>query len=258
MSDLNIIPEAVMPVGPMFQQLPNELWLEILKIHMMVMPLCKSGTLIDKKRFDIINAMTFIGNLRLVSKTFAFLAMEAFYAGNHFVLRHINFNNHLSAWGTSMPPCLPPVCFRACLRRLHIDIPLEDTYFITQAGDYNLPLALRIPTRHPVRSVKDLMKYCPGARLLASLTNAIGGFPGLVHLDLHIWTDFRCGNEAALAVIKEAAFAVRARKVVVTVPLPTSRYFEAGSTFTEEVMDEQEAAGRRCPKVRDLIAVEQW
>jgi hypothetical protein len=218
MPDANVIPEALMPVGPMYQSLPNELILEIFKYYVLLTaPLHKVGMAIDQWRFDILNRLNCMKNIRSVSKAMSFLAMEAFYSVNVFVLKRVRVLNAAMPHGTSIPPALPPTCFRVFLRHIQVHVALEDFYNVLDAADYNVPLYLRRLTRRAITTAKELFKYCPGARTLSALTDASTGFCALDQLSLHIQTMLRFDDETALAVIKEAAFTVRARKVTISV-----------------------------------------
>ncbi|KAF2030680.1 hypothetical protein EK21DRAFT_111770 [Setomelanomma holmii] len=215
MSSNNNIPQAIMPTAPMFQTLPTELLLEIFKHYIMMTPLKKPGTVVDQKRFAIINRTGYMSRICCLSGAMTFLSMEAYYSLNEFCFKAVDVVNFLTPYMTSLPPPLPPLRFRKFLRRIQVHIALEDFYNITDSAEYSLPAHQRRSTRHAVTTTKELFDYCPGARTLATLTDMSTGFYTLQQLELHIHTWFLHDEQTALAIVKEAGFALRARKVTV-------------------------------------------
>jgi hypothetical protein len=240
MSDSNIIPNEVQPLGPMWQRLPIEVTMDILGHAIMLVPVYnKPGRVVDKKWFGILTGLGMFIKSRQYCKPFPMAMMKAFYQGNDFVFEREPTTHHSTPWLTSAAPALPPQVCRGFLRRIQITLRLEDFYNVPQStmpGDYK-PMR-----RCAIRSVEELFKYSPGARCLRTLTDESDGFCNLDSLDLIIITDFRMGDEAALELIEEAAFAVRARKVTITVPCHPGHGTSARFGWL--------------PEVADLIAVE--
>lgn len=213
MSNVNDIPEEVQPLGPMFRRLPVEILLEIFMYTMMGSPFYKRNSPVDKKRFDIINNFRPFMKSRLAWKPYSMALMRTFYRENEFIFKHFSTPfNRASIWNNSNPPTLPPVVCRASLRRIQVHISLTDHYSIIMPGDYK-------PTTQAIRTLDDLFMYSSGARLLRSLTNPSTGFANLDSLDLTIYMDFMHDSEKVLALIKQAGFVVRARKVTITEPV---------------------------------------
>jgi hypothetical protein len=209
MSDLTIVVEDAQPVWPQYRKLPIELLLQIIKIYMGEYPLLKPNTVVAIKRFDIVNRMDCFNRIRRVSKLFNALVMEVFYSSHEFLFKaHGNF---------SLVPALPPIQFRHFLRRIQLHITFVDYFYIINPGKGKCNA-----TGCAVTSLDQLMVHCPGARILRSLTDVTTGSPGLVHLGLHIMAEFRHGEKAALAIIEEAAFTVRARNAFIIVLKPVS------------------------------------
>jgi hypothetical protein len=224
MANLNIISDAVVTLGPMWKQLPCELVLLIIKYIFLQHPWSKPGLVVDKNRFDIVNRMGKLIKLRhLASKTCSVSVMEYFYAGNDFVFKAFPVQNCEGPWCMSLPPAFPPVLARGFLRRIQVHLAFESLCIITMPVGYN---KLNGHTSQRIQSAHDLFKYCTSARILRTLTRAGTGFGNLDRLDLHLEVDF---DESALAIFREAAFAVRARTVAITVynvgrySLPASR-----------------------------------
>lgn len=226
----NIIAESFPATGPMYQRLPNELIWEIIKHLLLLPPVSRPGVIVDKKRFDILNALPLLLRIRSVNKMFAIMAMQAFYLANDFTFKAISYVNNMTPWCTSLAPALPPARLRSYLRRVQVHIVLEDFFTITAPGG-DMPAS-----RYQVLSVDMFFAVSRGARLLRDLTSALGGFANLDFLDLHIYTDFRFEKHAALKLVRQAAFVVRARCVEVVVEAP--------------------AEGEWCPEVAELVAVE--
>jgi hypothetical protein len=195
MSDINGIPEMVQPDGPMFLRLPIELILRIFEIYMKSSPVLKPNRIVDKKLFDILNIMNYLDRLRRVNKLFYIVAMQVFYSGNQFLFKSIEAPK---GRGPLTLLHFPPMQYRHFLRRIKVRVYL--------------------PLRNWMSTVEQLMKHCQGARVLRNLTDATTGYPCLVHLDLGILVDYWVsdGPQPVLDVFKEAAFVVRARKVVVS------------------------------------------
>jgi hypothetical protein len=234
----NIISESVSATGPTYQRLPNELIFELLKNLLLLPPISRPGVIIDKKRFDILNALNSFLNIRRVNKMFNAMAMQAFYLANDFTFKATEIFNHSSPWKTSLTPALPPAHFRHYLRRIQIHITLEDYCTLTDPGN---DLA---STRHQITSVEDFFAVSPGARMLRDLTCGPTGFGNLDFLDLHIYTDFCFDKQMALALVKEAAFAVCARCVEVVVEAPAGDGMVVSTPW--------------CPELAELVAVKCW
>jgi hypothetical protein len=216
MATANIIPRAVTAAGTMFQRLPNEVVLPLLGYLFMV-----QGPM-DKNKYDIIKN-DFL-NVSLASLNFANMAIEAMYMYNDFVFTQPRVCNNKALWYTSLPPAVPAPIFRHYLRRIEVHIALEDYFFITKPGDYDADDEKHKLTRTPINSAKQLLKYSDGARFLHDLTKAADGFDRLESLDLHIYADFRYDGGAGLIAIREASFAVKAKKVTITIEQPDEEF----------------------------------
>jgi hypothetical protein len=232
----NMIPESVPAIGPMYQRLPNELIFEVIKdLLLLLPPVSRPGVIIDKKRFDILNALNCFLNIRRVNKTFDAMAMQAFYLANDFTFKATEVFNHKSPWKTSLAPALPPAHFRNYLRRIQIHITLEDYCTITNSGKDNASM------RCQITSVEDFFAVSLGARMLRDLTCGLTGFSNLDFLDLHIYTDFCYDKQMALGLVKEAAFVVCARCVQVVIEAPAGDGMVASTPW--------------CPELAELVAV---
>lgn len=213
MSDKVIIPQYVAPVGPMFERLPIEITVKIIEQLVLVGPYYLPRV-VDKRRFDVLNAFASFINIRAVNKTFHDWIMEVFYGNNHFVFKHDMCIMNLYSWcKTSLGPCLPPVPLRRLLRNITITICLEDNYRFLDLHDENNPMGARTVTGHSVNSVEQLFRCCPSARMLRDLTNASNGFCNLNVLHLIIYTNF-CHQTTTLDIFRQASFSVRARDSV--------------------------------------------
>jgi hypothetical protein len=236
MSDFNIIPNEVQPMGPMWQRLPMDITMEIMAYTIMVMPVYnKPGRIMNKKWFDILTGLGVFKKFRLWCLPQPMVMMKPFYQGHTFVFD--NGNDLGWAADESVAPFLPPHAFRHLLRRIQVSITLHDFLYIVQPGSDRCML-------HPFGSVDELMQHCPGARSLRNLTNTTTGFSNLDVLDLEIIPDFRSGNHmATLAIMTAAAFAVSARNVTITVQQAPLGYL---STFKTHIW---------VPEFKSVIAV---
>ncbi|OAK99270.1 hypothetical protein IQ06DRAFT_294664 [Phaeosphaeriaceae sp. SRC1lsM3a] len=206
------IPEEFVPMGLMWQKLPLELvWEILLYTWMLEKPYCTPGRVFDKTRFDIINRLTRFTKIRSLGKTFSVQCMQLIYLNNDFVFKASHIINSRSELWLSLPPPLPPLQYRGYLRRVQIHLVLEDFYSILQPGNSSKLNCI------PFRTPDELLKYSPGAKLLQDLTSAGKGFPNLELLDLHIHVELRFNAKGeSFALIKAAAFTVRARDVMVS------------------------------------------
>ena len=207
-----IIPAVVSASGPQFQQFPTEVLLEIFKYMVTYSPGSKAGKVVDNKLFSILNSYGVLHKLRKVSKFFAAFATQVFYETNDFM-----FAPALERWDPTMPAALPPVLFRGYLRRIHIYIVLTDYFFTPHPEGYIAANWEHSGVRNQIATVEELYTHCHGARQLRTLTDNTTGFGSLVELDLHIYANFCCNVETALAVTAAARFSVKAGKVQLTI-----------------------------------------
>ncbi|KAH7082295.1 hypothetical protein FB567DRAFT_103877 [Paraphoma chrysanthemicola] len=207
MAESNIIPEVV----KVYRGLPDELMLEIMKYYVLL--LFKS-TVIDEKRFVILNRFKGFNNIRRTSKAVEFLVMEAFYSLNDFVFKDLSIRGGEIV---HFPPALPPTCFRAFLRRVEVHVTLEDKYGAPSTiTDPDAPAYLRRPTMHAITNVTELFEHCPGARTLSCLTDFSTGFCSLHHLNIHVHAKLHHDVQTGLDMFRQAGFAVQARKVTLS------------------------------------------
>jgi hypothetical protein len=202
MSKLNVIPEKVM-MGPMWQRLPYDLIVIIMRLMFLQERWTKPGLVIDKHRFDTLNHFKDGIEFRsFATGTSSISVLKYFYSSNDFAFKMLRYRDSFGQYGTKIPPALPPILARRFLRRIEVHLKFEPCYH-SLAGDYN-----------SFQSVEELFKYCPAASTLRDLTQANTGFRNLDRLVLRLDVDFKDAR-AAMSLFQEAEFTVRARAVAI-------------------------------------------
>ncbi len=202
-----LIPATVPASGPQFTHFPAEvlvmifnwaIWLELRKTRPVSATeeeedddIWSPFAQINEMRFSAINKGNGpLSRIRLVSKECADLVMVAFYETNFFRfappcgLR--GFINQ-TPWLTTIPPALPPIVYRKNLRRMHLEIFLEDQFWTFKPGNLKAIPNARGMFPNYFTSVNELMAFSPGARLLYHFGEF---FPNLKALRLCVTTDF--------------------------------------------------------------------
>jgi hypothetical protein len=222
---INDIPKNV-KMGPMWQLLPYELVILIIKLLFLTHPWSKPGLIVDMNRFDFVNRY----RKTIEFRSFAAYAcsvpvLEFFYSGNDFVFKFKEHYAPLGPYGTSIPPAFPPIRARPFLRRMQVHLTFEDCYHSFLDGAH-----------HWIQSVDDFFKYCPAARTLRNLTQARTGFCNLDRLDLQLLIDFDYAR-VAMRVFRKAEFTVRARAVAITMEDPSPLPRAQGTEYLARLID---------------------
>jgi len=184
--------------------LPNEILYKIFAL--VVVGSSARSKAIDLKYYSLISRVGMVGKLMRVNHQFAAVAVAVFYEQNGFNFFNYEYYNNpqtystLNDFGTQLPPALPPLWTHKYLRQIRIVVHLSDTWWKNGMG------AGRIIT-----SSEDLVRYCPGARILQLLTMSI---TNLHKLDLHVEELFEGPDfQASCAVYRSAGFRVHAKEV---------------------------------------------
>ncbi|KAL5116458.1 hypothetical protein ACEQ8H_005694 [Pleosporales sp. CAS-2024a] len=210
MSQLDVIPTVLEPMGPMWQHLPHDIVMQILALSILLERVYdKPGRKIDYAWFHVLTNLERFKRYRQWCKPQPMVMMKAFYLAHDFVFE---YGCEFSA--RSYAPRFPPIRCRPFLRRISVFLCLEDCYWTLRPGHDRL-------TPVPATSVDEFMRCSPGARALRSLTDANTGFCNLDELELRIRTNFHMGGgEAARKLVKDANFTVCARKVTIDIVRP--------------------------------------
>lgn len=217
MSNTNIIPTVVPGLGPILSRFPPELLLSIFEFAMFLDRSAGQSHVVVQRAFDTIIRFGDLRDALLVSKIFRAFATQAFYQVNDFIFNGIA-NRNSTQFRTSLSPAFPPIHYRNFLRRIRVDLIIEDSYrpFVVP-GAHNGVFGAQVTVRNIITNVTDLLLFCPAARSLAALTDASRGFDGLSFLDLNILMDVRGSQNAFLAVFQAAGFSARARYLKVSI-----------------------------------------
>lgn len=234
-----IVPSTVLPLGPQFQRLPNELLLEIFKFAVKLPPAFKIGSVINKKIFEILVNFGPFARIRKVCKAFSALAIQSFYETNEFSFKPLSPVFHFNAVSNCLSAQVPWAGARHFLRRINITIYMEDSYKILTPTEAAKPPHARRYHNQPITSVEELITHCPGTVQLLNLTNAISGFSSLHHLNLRIRTIVRVHNIGRwLDVLKELGIVLRAREVVMDIRTMANEFnqFELWHPLLQQVI----------------------
>ncbi|EMD60422.1 hypothetical protein COCSADRAFT_150277 [Bipolaris sorokiniana ND90Pr] len=199
-------------------ELPNEILCKII-----LYTLGHNGSVIHGRYYDIMSKSSLfeeLSNLLCVSSKFRDLTKSVFY-GLHKFKFPIDFEPRrglVNKHGNSIGPLLPQRWALSSLRRITLEIGIMDSR-----------LELPHPTRRGFlnrdtyepreviwfRSIGDLYRCCPGARVLRLLTDHM---TELTDLDIHIFENFRSRDkQAAIDLYRAAGFKIRANQVNVRV-----------------------------------------
>jgi hypothetical protein len=186
----------------------NELWLVILQYFFASLASFKSGrTVIDDKLFELNLGGGILSRFRRVSKNFAACAFEAFYQ-----IYEFKFAEVWSRCGAYQMMRFPPFSLHKCLRSIQVVVHLHDYWMAWVPGADTSVYAANGWAQTAIVSATSLLAHCAGARALL----VVSRMPFLNSLDIKIDTSFR-NPQAAIAVIKSAGLAVRAREVKLTI-----------------------------------------
>ncbi|KAH7555389.1 hypothetical protein J3E72DRAFT_432589 [Bipolaris maydis] len=199
-------------------ELPNEVLYKII-----LFTLGHNGSVIHGQYYDILAKSALfeqLANFLCVSSKFRDLTMSVFY-GLHKFKFPIDFEPRRSLvnkHGNTRNPLLPPIWALSSLRRITLEIAITDSRLElphpTRRGFLNRD------THEPreviwFRSIKNLYRYCPGARVLRLLTDHM---KDLTVLDIHILENFRHKDkQEAIDLYRAAGFKIRADEVNVRI-----------------------------------------
>lgn len=166
-----------------------------------------NGKIITKSRFDYFMALTLLDKLS-VSKTFRSLIQELLYTTNAFSFSPVNSTTML---GNRLSPQLPPLGLRHHLRRIQIELHLEDFYM--PAPRHLVPWEKEDFSYNRITTVDNLLVFCPGARTLRNLTDANIGCSKLKKLEITIILSIKFEEDDAVRLWRAAEFSVEAQEV---------------------------------------------
>ncbi|CAE7014654.1 hypothetical protein CFE70_002547 [Pyrenophora teres f. teres 0-1] len=184
--------------------LPNEI---LRKIFALVLEGSSARSkAIDLKYYGLLARIGMLGKLMRVDYHFAVVAVAVFYEVNGFDFWkfHPGYRNEtypaINEFGCRMPPALPPLWAHEYLRQIRIVVHLSDKWWDDTFGAWCT-----------ITSADDLIRYCPGARILQLLTTSM---TNLRSLDLQIEELFQREEPLeSCAVYRSAGFQMHAKEI---------------------------------------------